>query len=60
MNHCDSCKHFERDGAFDVPCPPDLNLPGPCHSFAPHCTYDPKWIKVSRPEEHYCAHWQEV
>ena len=58
MNHCDSCKYFQEYGSIDVPCPPDIDGDN-CHESTPHCTYDPTWQKVRRPEQHYCAHWQE-
>lgn len=57
MNYCDSCKHFEPDGAVRVPCPPDID--GPCWNFVPHCTHEPLWQEILDPSEHYCAHWQE-
>jgi len=59
MNYCDNCKYFQKDGAFDIPCPPNIDGDN-CQEFSPHCTYDPLWQKVRHPEQHYCAHWEET
>ncbi len=55
---CDSCKHFQKDGSYAIPNPPDI--PGDnSWRTGPHCTYNPKWVGIRDPKDHFCAHWEE-
>lgn len=58
MNRCDTCKHFRMNGSWRVPNPPDIRE-GKSYSTAPHCTYNPLWVEIKEPTEHFCGHWQE-
>ena len=67
MNHCNTCKHLTPAKLSNASVRPEfLSLEQRATRLEYYlvtdpakCTWSPEWLKLDKPEEHFCAHWAE-